>query len=262
MSVQELKIALIGSAPTSIRLAPYHDPSWKVWGCSPGTYGVMPRVDAFFELHLWEPGQPWFSPEYVQWLKALPGRDVALWVGSDAAAAQVPGAKSLPVSELIKKYDPERWYWTSSLSWMMAMAIEAEATKIGLWGIDMAACEEYEIQRSGIHYFTKIAKGLGIEVGVPAESDLFTPRFLYGVDEWTHSFRKGRARDGELSARLADAQNRAAAATQEVAFLHGARDDLKYMRETWSDKGTYTGPLPAHAGEVLPKMPPMAEAAG
>ena len=31
--MSELKIALIGSAPSSIQQAPYHDPSWLVWGC-------------------------------------------------------------------------------------------------------------------------------------------------------------------------------------------------------------------------------------
>ena len=33
---QPLKIALVGTAPSSRMLAPYNDPSWKIWGCSPG----------------------------------------------------------------------------------------------------------------------------------------------------------------------------------------------------------------------------------
>ena len=72
-----MKIALVGSAPSSVRLAPFDDPSWDIWGCSPGAYPVFAqkRVDMFFELHRWEPpvvGRadqqvPWFTPEYVQW---------------------------------------------------------------------------------------------------------------------------------------------------------------------------------------------------
>src|SRR5437868_13987811 len=46
-------------------------------------YGVAPRVSEWFEMHLWEPGAPWFSPEYVQWLTALPGRGVVLWTRSE-----------------------------------------------------------------------------------------------------------------------------------------------------------------------------------
>jgi hypothetical protein len=246
--MDELKVALIGSAPASVRLAPYSDPSWKIWGCSPGTYGVMPRVDAFFELHLWEPGQPWFSPEYVQWLTALPDRGVTLWTG--APIPTIPRASILPHQSILDEFDENRWFCTSSLFWMMATAIRAGATKIGFWGVDMAATEEYEMQRAGIHYLTYIARARGIEVGAPFESDLFTPRFRYGVDEWTHGFRKARARTHELRARMADAQNTAAAKTQEVAFLQGALDDMKYMSETWIDKGTYAGPT------VKPLPPP------
>lgn len=234
----ELKIALIGSAPASVRLAPYSDSEWQIWGCSPGTYGVMPRVNTFFELHLWEPGQTWFSPEYVQWLNALPGRGVTLWTGRDC----VPGASVLPYQEILDEFDPNRWFCTSSLFWMMAMAIKAGAKKIGFWGVDMAATEEYEMQRAGIHYLTYIAKARGIEVGAPHESDLFTPRFRYGVDEWTHGYRKVRSRRFELQHRMAEAQQIAQVKANEASFLAGALDDMKYMADTWIDKSEYLGP--------------------
>ena len=244
----EVKIALVGSAPSSSRNAPYGDPSWRIYGCSPGLYGVAQRIDEWFELHLWEPGQPWFSPEYVQWLNNLPKRGATLWTGrhdpdGPDQPSPVEGGKVLPYREILAEFDPQGWFCTSSLFWMMAMAIKAGATKIGFWGVDMAASEEYEAQRAGIHFMTYVAQYRGIEVGVPHESDLFTPRFRYGIDEWTHSFRKTRARDAELAARCADAQHRLTAAQNEVAFLSGARDDLNYMRQTWANRSTFTGPV-------------------
>jgi len=240
--MSELKIALIGSAPSSVRIAPYQDPAWQIWGCSPGTYGVMPRCNAFFELHLYEPGAPWFSPEYCQWLKACPERGTALWVGNDKAVQQMPGSQVLPYDAINEEFDPSRWFNTSSLFWMMAMAIKAGATKIGLWGVDMAANEEYEMQRAGIHFLTYIAASRGIEVGVPPESDLMTPRFRYGIDEWTHSYRKLRARRFELETRMRAAEAEAKNKELEAAFVKGALDDTKYQNDTWADKGTFTGP--------------------
>ena len=127
------KIALVGSAPSSVRLAPYHDPSWEIWGCSPGVYGVAARVDAWFELHRYEPGQTWFSPEYCQWMAKFPGP-----VYMSEVRIEIPNSQVLPVEALVEKYGP--YFFTSSLSWMFAMAIEAGATTIGLWGVDMAAC--------------------------------------------------------------------------------------------------------------------------
>jgi hypothetical protein len=237
---QDLWVALVGSAPSSCRAAPYHDHKWQIWGCSPGLYGVAQRVDQWYELHLWEPGQPWFSPEYQQWLKALPGHDVKLWTG--APVADLPGSLVLPADEILAEFDPSGWFCTSSLFWMMAMAIKSGAKRIGLWGVDMAASEEYEMQRAGIHYMTYLARARGIEVGIPTESDLFTPRFRYGIDEWTHGYRKTRARRIELEQRKAQADAAKAEAERMSMFLTGALDDLKYMSDTWMDKGTHLGP--------------------
>lgn len=249
-----MKIALVGSAPASVRLAPYSSPDWKIYGCSPGVYGVAPRVDEWFELHRWEPGQPWFSPEYCQWLAALPGRGVALWVGGDIAA--LPGSKVFPFDAVLAEHDPQRWFCSSSLFWMMARAMGAiakeaeeqgraispEHDKIAFFGVDMAAGEEYEMQRAGIHFMAYKAAGFGIEVGAPPESDLFTPRFRYGADEWTHSFVKMRARQAELKQRLAEAQALAQGKQMEAHFLQGAIDDLKYCADTWADKAPHMGP--------------------
>ena len=228
------KIALVGSAPSSVRGAPCGDPEWAIWGCSPGVYGVVSRVDEWFELHLWEPGQSWFSPEYIQWMSNLPGRGVKLWVGSDKVP--IEGAGVYPREEILAEFDPHQFFCTSSLFWMMAKAIKEGATTIGFWGVDMAANEEYEMQRAGIHYLSYIAAARGIEVGIPPESDLFAPRFAYGLDEWTHSYRKMRARRFELETRKRDAEAQHSEITKGLHFLHGALDDMRYMHDTWAHK--------------------------
>lgn len=263
----DLKIALVGSAPSSCRIAPYQDPSWKIWGCSPGLYGIAPRVDEWFELHLWEPGQTWFSPEYVQWLKALPGRGVKLWTGGEVL--DLPGSEVFPFDAVQAEFDPHDWYGSSTLYWMMARAMREGATKIGFWGVDMAAGEEYEMQRAGLHHLSYIAKAKGIEVGIPMESDLFTPRFRYGQHEWSHGFRKWRARKHELEVRKAEAEKVARAKQDEAFFLAGAIDDVDYMHATWMDRqsrlgpdavplimrGIEVAPAPVHVPQPVPQPP-------
>lgn len=251
-----LKIALIGSAPASIQGAPYADPSWQVWGCSPGAYGVVPkgRSQIWFELHRYEPGQPWFSPEYCQFLRNHPCVVVA------ERREEIPNGICLDYPRLVEKYSP--YFFTSSLAWMMAHAIElCTATgnpgscKIGLWGVDMAANEEYEGQRAGCHYFALEAAKLGIEVGVPPESDLFRPRFLYGIDEVNHFHIKMRARRFELESRLAQATQVFEQKKQEISFVTGALDDLNYCFQTWPDKRLWTAPpkLTVFGEPVLPQ---------
>jgi hypothetical protein len=243
-----MKLAIIGSAPSSIGLAPFSDPEYKILACSPGVYPQLPRCDAFFELHRWEPGivgkpgtqKPWFSPEYVAWM----GMQKLVWMYEPVP--QIPGSRRLPVEDLEAKYGT--YFFTSSIAWMMACAIEdileeraqrrADGLEplqdvIGLWGVDMSATEEYGYQRAGCQHFALLAADLGIQIIVPPESDLLRPQPWYGIDESSHWMIKCTVRKAELSNRLAAAQQREAAATREICFLQGALDDLDYMSKTW-----------------------------
>jgi hypothetical protein len=191
--------------------------------------------DAFFELHRWEPpviGDPtrqvtWFSPEYVQFLAQFKG-DV--WMTEQVD--MIPNARRLPREMLIGKHGP--FFWTSSLAWMAAIALEdPELEELGFFGVDMAANEEYQFQKPGCLHFITIALQRGIKVTVPPESDLLQPQPLYGVSEWSPMMVKLTARKKELDARVAAAQQRAAQAQQEIVFVNGALDDLNYVMNTW-----------------------------
>lgn len=254
-----MKIAIIGSAPSSIRLAPYGDPSWQIWGCSPGVYHQIPRCDAFFELHRWEPGvigkpdtqKPWFSPEYIIWIS----QQRLVYVGDPDAAAALPNSRMLPWQDLVKKYG--HYFFTSTIAWEMALAIEmiletrqqhaAAGTfpdvgdEIGLWGVDMSASEEYGYQRAGCQFFCMLAADKGIKITVPNESDLLMPPPLYGIFETNWRAIKLLARQRELNSRLSGAQSRQSQANHETIFLQGALDDVDYQLKTWQTEGDING---------------------
>lgn len=217
---------LLGSAPSSLRLAPFGNPDWYMIGCSPGVYGIAPRVDCWFELHRYEPGQPWFSPEYCQFLAKFAGP-----VYMAEVRGEIPHSVEVPIADLIVKYGP--YFFTSSLAYMLAMAIEAGFEKIMLAGVDMAATEEYGYQRAGCQFFAMIAKAHGIEIGVPPESDLFRPAPLYGISEISHGRIKILARRRELEGRIAAALQTQQNAKDETVFLRGALDDLTWCEQTW-----------------------------
>jgi hypothetical protein len=223
------RIALIGSAPSSVRLAPYSDPSWEIWGCSPGAYPhISPtRVNKWFELHRWEPHQPWFHPDYVKWMASLPTADVMMI----EPIPQIPRSKAYPKQIVLDKFGP--YFLNSSLSLMFALAILEGATEIGLWGVDMSAQEEWFFQRQGCQHFIDLAQRLGIKVTLPPESDLLAPPPIYGLSEVHPMAVKLLERERELKARLADAERRMQEAHQEAIFMKGALDDVAYMRVTW-----------------------------
>lgn len=253
-----MKIALVGSAPSSIRLAPYGKPDWQIWGCSPGAYGIAgPQAHSWFEMHRWEPqvpghvgtGQPWFSPEYIEWMTRFKG---PVWV-ADPPPPEIPNAKVYPFEEMVNKYGP--YFMTSSLSWMFAMALETPGVEeIGLWGVDMSATEEYAQQRAGCQYFITLAIQRGIKVTVPPESDLLQPAYFYGITETQPMMIKLTARRNELLSRKAAADQRAAQARDESIFLSGALDDLDYMIKTWVSFQSFVEPrMGATGNEVRAK---------
>lgn len=264
-----MKIAVLGSAPSSLLKAPLGDPEWAIWACSPGAYPHLNRVDEFWEVHRWEPGvigkaatqKPWFTPEYVEWLKRQP----CVWVADPAALRDLPNGRELPWRQLVEKYG--HYCWTSSIAYMSAMAIEkilaargarttlGERDVIGIWGVDMAANEElYSGQRWACQWFLQVMVGLGIEIYLPPESDLAVPPPMYGVAEVNHRAIKWLERRRELEARLAQANAQMHAMQGQSQFLQGALDDLDYMQKMWLHEGDSLGFDFAKFPELAAKM--------
>ena len=258
-----MKIACCGTSPYSVRLIPYGDTSWLIWGCSPGLYPLAGRLNAWFELHRWEPPTlgrpdqqvPWLSPEYCGWMAQ---RQHVVWMAQKLAA--IPNSQALPVEQLVDKYG--HYFFTSSLAWMAAMAIEAillnrdllaagaqeavqgipgEPDAIGFWGVDMSTEEEYVQQRSGCQFFATVAASLNIKVVVPPESDLLIPPALYGISEGSPRAIRSRARMDMMKARKAQADAQLIAAHKDVAFMDGQMDAEQHHIRTWTHEGEIKG---------------------
>lgn len=144
---------------------------------------------------------------------------------------ELPNSLAYPKEEMVARFGP--WFFTSTLSWMFALAISQGPEEIALYGVDMSATSEWVYQRSGCHFFIDLAKKLGIKVTTPFESDLLRPPPLYGYCEEDPYNIKMMARKEELQARLNDAIRREAAAHDERLFIQGAIDDIEYTLKTW-----------------------------
>lgn len=218
-----LKIALIGTAPSSRMLAPYSDPSWTIWACSPGNMGILPRVDSWFEIHgnlMWPENKHYGEP-YLKWLNE---QTFPVYMQSQEF---VPRAIPLPKKELVKEFGP--YFFTSSFAWMMALAMYQGAKEVSLFGIDMASRDEYILQRPGAYYFFEEGKKRGVKMAAPYESDIMQPPGLYGFSEVTQYGRKLLSRKSELDQRVRDLKAQRDNAAQQVTYLEGALEDLDYF---------------------------------
>lgn len=161
------RIAIVGSAMSSTLLAPFDDPKWSLWCCSPAVFAQVAarRSDVWFELHRWmpySPGRsqetgvrPWFSPEYAQFLTQHKGpvfmtdvrsmKDPGTWeelLERDGPVFPgIPTSTPFPYEFLLRKHGP--YHFSSTIAWMLALALEYQPKAIGMFGVDMSAQEEW-----------------------------------------------------------------------------------------------------------------------
>ena len=228
----ERKIAVCGSAASSVGFAPYDDPSWEIWSCSPANKGA-PRVDVWFELHNPEVKVREGLLEWMQWLKTQP------IVYMQRAYPGYKGSREYPLQPMLEKWGP--YLWTSQLSFMMALAIEQKPSIIGLFGVDMAANTEYNQQRLALQVLLQyVLKSEDIALLVPPESDILEPAPFYGYCESSRQWRKFYARKLELQQRVSALTADAMKKSEEAKHLTGALDDMEYHLAHWATRMDFT----------------------
>ena len=221
-----MKIAVLGSAPSSRLLAPFGDPEWEIWACSPPNFD-LPRIDAWFEMHNLD--RKFSMPANRPWIDVITRHPRVYVAKSDP---RLPQGVEYPIKEMIEKYG--RYFFTSTIAYMLAFAIEQKPKKIGLWGVDMSAAEDlYTHQRPACHFFIREAEKAGIELIASPQSDILNPPPLYGFKEFSRMFWKQKARKDELAQRLNNAIATRKKAEHEELIFKGALDDLDYINNTY-----------------------------
>ena len=177
------KVAIVGFAE-SWKLAPFTDPTVEIWGLNE-LWKYVPRWDRWFELHDAETlgitkrdlseGE---VKRHLEWLAAQSGKPI--YMQPQFCDGRFPAAVPLPLDELIAQFGR---YFTSSIGYMVAMAIRDAYDWIGLYGIDLASDVEYRFQRSNAEYLVGLARGMGKTVVIAETSALCRGGHLYGYEK-------------------------------------------------------------------------------
>lgn len=225
-----MKIALLGSAPSSLPLAPFGDDTWKIWGCSPGAYEHVSshglEAHAWFEIHDADRIKRQY-PDYFAFLHRFPG---PVWTAWDVDGIQ--NCRPFPLDRVKEEFGAD--FLTSTVALMFALALlEDDVGEIGLWGVDMAHSSEYAYQRPALKHFIWRAREKGITVTIPPQSDLDQPTPVYSFSALTPMGRKYAARMAELAKRKAEIGRQIEALRSELLIVSGAIDDMEYWGQTW-----------------------------
>lgn len=226
------KIAIVGSAPSSNRLAPFDNPEWDILACSPANMKILPRVDEWFELHktqLYPEHIAWGGP-YIEWLRS---QTFKLWMQDTSLCAN---AVVYPLDDMLKRFSG--YFFTSSFAYMLARVIAEHEDKgnieeISMVGADMATTKEYVEQRPACHHFMWMASKMGIKVSCPPESDIMNPPWLYGYYEASAKGRKLYVREREIQGRIDDARAQMQQHADTIKHLTGCLDAEDYHKRIW-----------------------------
>lgn len=233
---KNLKVAIVGFAPTW-NLAPYDDKSVEIWGMNE-LYKVVPRVDVLFEMHTYDLlRSKTRDPKHLEWLQKS---KIPIWMLEQYE--DIPNSMRYPKEQILAKFGT---YFTNSISYMIALAIMAEVKELYIYGIDMATSKEYQIERPSVEFFIGWAKGAGIRVTIPPQSDICKTMYLYGYenDKISETVLKMRSRRAELQKRMMIHQAQAEKALGAMNQMLGAVDDMGYWERCWvyGDPGKDTG---------------------
>ena len=170
-----MNIAIVGAHSATKLRAPYDAHDWQIWSLSPKNENALPRCDVWFEMHkrfLTDPDAD--GKEYGGWLRGHP------FVYMQEQSPLILGSVAYPKNEMMAEFGSG--FFTSTLAWMMALAIARRPKMVGLWGVDRNATGEYRDQRPSCLFFAHIARTRGIEFIVPDGCAMLDPDILYGYD--------------------------------------------------------------------------------
>ncbi|KKK59214.1 hypothetical protein LCGC14_3036620 [marine sediment metagenome] len=119
----------------------------------------------------------------------------------------IPTSMKYPMDIITGLY---RQYHTSSLTYLLALAYHSYCTtgkpgRVELYGIHMAAREEYQDQRPAVEYWIGLMEGAGMTVELPDGGVLLTGNGLYGLERYNPICWDMRQRMSALQMGLNDA---------------------------------------------------------
>jgi len=262
-------VAIVGFASSSREKAPFLDQGFEIWTMNHAPISWIPRWDVLFEIHTMEhlrqvaahQTQP---NDYLDWLSKQPGpgaeghRPIYMQQHFDGVPASLP----LPREELNTWFAARgakvdgyfaKDYYTSTISWMLAMAIMQGRQEIHMYGIDLLQDEEYFYQRAGAEYLAGFARGMGLKVYIPEQSAMCKANYTYGftVPPEYGTFDP-LAKYMEDKADILDSQQKKA--TQDAHTFNGALQALDLVTTWLGTNGVEGKDLPTCIKEKRDEM--------
>jgi len=177
-------VTILGMSQTALRGADTQGLDGEVWGLN-SLYRLREvrgaRWTRWFDMHALDYLQKHATKRW-QWCKAL---KIPCYLLDSHPEIRCSVAYPLEAVEkyLLQRFQSEPGYLTSSLSYMMGLALYEGFEEIRLYGIDLSDRAEVVFERPGLEYLIGLARGSGVRVVISPDSLLLYTPYLYGYVE-------------------------------------------------------------------------------
>lgn len=214
-----MKISLLGTG-NGWELAPKEGEIW----CVPGLHGRVSPTRVY-EVHSGQTlASVGMSQEKLEWMKAQS------MVVHPSLHNSFPNCRVIDFQKHIDKFGP---YFTSSLSWMLAEAIEENPEEIGIYGVSMCSQTEYAHQKPGCTYLIGWARALGIKVTIPPTSELLAAPYIYGMQDKPAMITAIENRKKEIIKNKDKAEDDWVLAKANFHHQQGALEAFEFFENNW-----------------------------
>ena len=218
-------VAILGTAPT-LAITPWDLPDVDYWACAPViTHKPAQgrKIDVIFEMHQIE---YWGKPEITQRLNEYSDKNPHIKIYMQDKYQSIKNSEKYPLAEVqaFINHPKLRSYFTSTIAYMIALAIVRGYKKIELYGVHMASQEEeYSIQRSCVEALLAFGWGKGVDFWLPDESDVMKSSYLYGYEQSNGILLKAIQYKNGFSNAENECDKKLAKAEQDYWIQKGAR---------------------------------------
>ena len=165
------KVAIVGRG-AGWEDAPFKDESWEIWSLN-NLYRNIPRWTRWFDIHDCIQDRP----EHRKMLSKL---NCPVYVMQECP--DIPNSVIYPLKAIKKEFFSKvnrEQYFTSSFSYMIALAIYEKYDEIALYGINLATDTEYQKYLPCANFWAGVALGRGVKLFIQEHSNIMNPQTLY-----------------------------------------------------------------------------------
>jgi len=185
-SMRGKPVAIAGFGQSSRQMIFDEPEEVQVWGMNAG-HDWLDRYDAWFDMH--PPGDFDSKPvtdridDYLPFLESCSvpvfNQERVDWIENSVRYPFEEVMKLMPLhrinpDEESLHHHTEHYYQTSTITYMIGLAILLEAPSISIYGVDLVDRSDYVMQRAGVEFWLGLAMGKGIEIKLPEQCPLLS----------------------------------------------------------------------------------------